>query len=345
MKPSEINPEDIKVLLTPKSIVVTFKDKKRTYLKDNGDFSLVQYLILKEQWTDLVEIMDKNAAAEALGLKVEKDEVVTPEGKPAHPTLVDRITDGYPNETLRAFKARCDANVWPKAIGDLLCFLKDKAMPITKKGTFLAWKSIRKDYTDHHSGTFDNHPGKAPRMKREDCEANRSNPCGRGFHAGTYAFACGFHQGDQRLIIVEVDPANVTSVPHDANEQKLRCDHYTVLEEVHSGQDHKETITRIAEKITGEDQEEFTTKIQKATQAKKPTPPKAPAQEPSKKEILNYALHLKKTKKGDAYAAQMIQTKFPKGIKTLKELIKDPKNPARINKATKEILQKIVAAA
>lgn len=342
-----MNPNDVKILLTPASIVVQIKDKKKTFLKDNGDFSLVQYLILKEKWEDLEEVIHKKAAAEAMDVIIKNDTVVTKEGKPAHPTIATRITDGYQPNTLKAFKARCDANIWPEAIHDLLCFLKDKSLPLTPKGTFLAWKSITDDYLDHHSKTFDNHPGQKPKMKREECVSDRNNPCGAGFHAGTYSFAKGFATG--RLILVEVDPAAVTSVPLDSSERKLRCDEYLVLEEFFGTNiDQEITIANLAEKIQGEDPEEFTTNLRKTNDRRKQqttninkTMPNEKA--PTKKEVINYALKLKASKKGSGYTAKMVDNKYEGGLEVL-EYAAGKRNPQKLSAETRSILQSIVDA-
>ena len=339
--------EDVTAIITPNSIVIQIGDVKKTYLKDNGDFSLVQYLVAKEQWSELKEnVFDKTNAAKAMGVEIQDEEVVTKTGEKAHPTIETRMYDGYPNSTLEAFTVKCQANVWPSAIDDLLCFLKDKSLPITKKGTFLAWKSVTFEWLDHHSKTVDNSIGQSPKMNRAECESDRKVACGSGYHAGTYGFARGFSSG--RLIIVEIDPANVSSVPLDSNEAKLRCDQYLVLEEFTSTtKNPKEYIAELAERIKGEDPEEFTSKLKKRSEAKKPEKEnmsKTSKKEPTKKEITQYALHLKGSKKGDKYVAKMVQSRYPEGMEVLKEAANDPKNPQKVKADDRKILKKIVEA-
>jgi acyl carrier protein len=52
--------------------------------------------------------------------------------------------------------------------------------------------------------------------------------CSHGLHAGSLAYARGWAE---RVILVEIDPADVVSVPGDENCQKLRCCKYTVVGE------------------------------------------------------------------------------------------------------------------
>lgn len=321
-----------KIIITPKAIAISIGDKQRTILKGSGDYPLAQELIIKEKWEELETLITKELLAEALGLKVVKDTAFTSDGHKAHDTLQNKLVQGYQPEILAAFKSRCDKNVWPEAVNDLLAFLKEKALPITPKGTFLAWKSVDKCYMDHHSKTFDNHPGASPRMKREDCVKDRNNPCGKGFHAGTYGYASTFNS-NQILLVVEICPSAVTSVPLHAGEQKLRCDNYKVLVEYFSKEgDPTNFVGNIAQRPEKKDPETFSASPQKTREAK----------EPSKKEILEYAMHLKSSKKGDGYVANMLNSKFKNGLSILKEIVTNLNNPSRINKDTRTILQRIL---
>lgn len=350
-----IDPDSIKIILTGNSITAQIGEDKKTFRQGNAEFPLAQQCALKQDWEELLLLIRKDSAAESIGLKIEKERVVTPEGTPAHSTLEERISDGYPIKTLQAFKKNCDANEWPTAIPDLLCFLKDKNLPLKPNGKFLAWKSVRRDYLDHHSGSFDNHVGAKPKMKREDCEASRRNPCGRGFHAGTFSFASGFCNENQRLIVVEVNPKDVTSVPLDSGEQKLRCDTYEVIAEFFKGEypeekRHEEAtafIAKLGKRTPAKDQDKVTTAVKRRMEKKHGKPEKEKEQKstpPTKKEILAYAFHLKSTKKGDQYTAKMVDSKFKNGIKILKGILRDKKNPQRINKTQREVLTRILQA-
>jgi len=69
-------------------------------------------------------------------------------------------------------------------------------------------------------------------MSRHDVDDDRSKTCSYGFHAAAYEYARGFMSGDDKMVAVKIDPANVVSVPSDYGNQKLRCTRYEVMFEV-----------------------------------------------------------------------------------------------------------------
>jgi len=143
--------------------------------------------------------------------------------------VLDLVRAGVSPDSLARFMARLAANPSRRAVTELFAFLAHRKMPITVTGTFLAYKAVTSDYLDKHTRTVDNHPGCTPYMERQGVCDNANEGCSRGFHAGSLEYAVGFARGDDKLLIVEVDPANVVSIPHDCGCQKLRCNTYRVL--------------------------------------------------------------------------------------------------------------------
>jgi hypothetical protein len=121
------------------------------------------------------------------------------------------------------------ANPSRRAVNELYSFLAHKNMPITDAGTFLAYKSVRSDYTDHHTGNFNNSIGNTLQMIRNNVCDDHNQGCSVGFHAGSLEYASSFGGQDSILLIVEIDPADVVSVPSDCNCQKLRTCKYKVV--------------------------------------------------------------------------------------------------------------------
>ena len=95
-------------------------------------------------------------------------------------------------------------------------------MPLTPDGNFLAYKGVREDYTDWHSGKFSNKVGDVNEMTRNNVCDDANVGCSDGFHAGSYEYAKGYAHNGGNLMIVEIDPSDVVSVPHDCDCQKLR---------------------------------------------------------------------------------------------------------------------------
>jgi hypothetical protein len=105
-------------------------------------------------------------------------------------------------------------------------------MPITDDGCFIGYKAITNDWKDKHSRTFDNRVGKTPTVPRNTVDDDFRNGCSHGLHIGSYKYANEFARGDDRIVLVKVNPADAVSVPEDCEFQKLRAWRYKVIAEV-----------------------------------------------------------------------------------------------------------------
>lgn len=141
-----------------------------------------------------------------------------------------------PFEPMVEFLERIMKNPSRNSRKQLYTFLEHKNLPITPKGTFLAYKAIRHDWTDKHTGKFVNGIGCELSMARNKVDDDPNAHCSFGFHVGGLEyvrdFACGYGtRGGDRIVIVEVDPADVVSVPTDCSCQKVRVCRYKVVSE------------------------------------------------------------------------------------------------------------------
>lgn len=178
----------------------------------------------------------KQAFSKYTGNKVEvKNGTLFFQGEPIHSTLADKIMffleKGLPHAPLVNFLERLIANPSQRAVKELYNFLQHKHLPITDDGMLLAYKSVRDDWTDHHTGSFINKVGCVLSMKRNAVDDNCDHHCSSGFHAGSLAYASSFGGHGSRLLIVEIDPADVVSIPRDSDCQKLRTCKYKVVSE------------------------------------------------------------------------------------------------------------------
>jgi hypothetical protein len=155
---------------------------------------------------------------------------VTYKGEPVNNVVADRIlefmTNGLPYEPLVKFLDRLLANPSKRAVEELYAFLQHKNLPITEDGYFLAYKGVRDDYLDVHSGRFSNRPGDVHEMQRNLVDDDARQACSNGFHVGSLEYATTF---GPRTVIVKVDPADVVSVPYDSQCQKCRVAKYEVV--------------------------------------------------------------------------------------------------------------------
>jgi hypothetical protein len=194
-----------------------------------GDYETLDTLF------DVSESITRKFNADNVGGVEITDGVIYYNGEPVHNYVVDRIFDfmdeGLPFQPLARFLEKLMANPSRRAVEELYLFLEHKHLPICEDGDFLAYKSVRKDYMDHHSGKFFNGVGEVLDMPRNAVCDDADIGCSYGFHAGSYEYASTFGGGDSRLVIVKINPSDVVSVPKDCDCQKLRTARYEVVKD------------------------------------------------------------------------------------------------------------------
>ena len=139
------------------------------------------------------------------------------------------MRENLPYQPLVKFLGKLMDNPSARAVNELYGFLEHKNMPLTPDGNFLAYKGVKSDYTDFYSGKFDNSVGQSLKMTRNTVCDDANIGCSAGFHAGSYEYAKGYASGGGHLMVVEIDPTDVVSVPHDSDCQKLRTSKYKVV--------------------------------------------------------------------------------------------------------------------
>jgi len=222
-------------ILTENSLTVSVEGK--TYTINSGHPSWKQAIesLKRKDYQALKDLVSvQKAFCSFTGDKVKiVDNQVFFNGEPINSYLSEKILSfmekGLPHESLIKFLERLMANPSRRAVTELYSFLRHKSLPVTDDGTFLAYKSVRSDYTDHHTGNFNNSIGNALEMTRNNVCDDHSQGCSIGFHAGSLEYASSFGGADSVLLIVEIDPADVVSVPSDCECQKLRTCKYKVV--------------------------------------------------------------------------------------------------------------------
>ena len=156
-------------------------------------------------------------------------------GEQVHGVIAERILGllniGMDCTNVFKFILKLNLNPSKRAVDELYTFLEHKHLPLTDTGNFLAYKAVRNDYTDKHTGKFLNTVDSVLEMPRNKVDDNKEVGCSYGFHAGTVEYALGFASHNDRLVLVEINPADVVSIPTDCNYQKLRTCKYKVVGE------------------------------------------------------------------------------------------------------------------
>jgi len=127
------------------------------------------------------------------------------------------------------FIANLMQNPSKRAVDELFGFLEACTLPITPDGHFLAYKRVREDYLDCHSGTMDNSVGNVLEMDRNAVDDDKNRTCSAGLHFCSFDYLKSFH--GERIVIVKINPKDVVAIPADYNNSKGRTCRYEVVGE------------------------------------------------------------------------------------------------------------------
>ena len=232
-------------LITGNAVVVVINNKQYTLSKGNIGCDALIEAIKEGRWEDVPALASPVTAVRKFsnGFVDVIDGQVTYDGQPIHSVLSQKILDmfeqGFDIQPLTNFMQNLFSNPSKRAVDELYGFLEAGNMPITEDGYFLAYKKVREDYTDVHSGKFDNSVGKVVSMPRNQVDDNKDNTCSAGLHFCSFEYLKSF--GGSRIMILKINPADVVSIPSDHNQQKGRTWRYEVIGEVPSDE-HTDNI-------------------------------------------------------------------------------------------------------
>ena len=144
------------------------------------------------------------------------------------------IDEGLPYQPLIKFAENLQDNPSFRAVNELFQFLEKNDHPFTENGNFIAYKRVREDFTDIHTGTFDNTPGLPPvEVPRNQVDEDSSRTCSNGLHVANWHYAhtqfSSHNPSTDIMLEVEVNPSDVVSIPTDYNQSKIRVCKYKVL--------------------------------------------------------------------------------------------------------------------
>jgi hypothetical protein len=165
-------------------------------------------------------------------------------GIPMPELFTDRILDmkkeGFDFDSMLNFMCNLNDNPSDKSILELFDFMQHKHLPITDDGSFLAYKAVRKDFTDIYTGNLDNNVGSTVSVDRSSVDGDRDRGCSHGLHVGSIDYVTSYggidldnmddnDDGGNQIVICKVNPRDVVSVPKCSRYQKLRCCQYEVV--------------------------------------------------------------------------------------------------------------------
>lgn len=146
--------------------------------------------------------------------------------------IIRYIDQGVDASRLKNFVSKLVMNPSRTAINELILFLESGDFTLTEDGDFLAYKAVRHDYKDCRTGKNDNSVGKTVSMQRMEVDDVRDRTCSYGLHFCSFGYIGSFMSGDNRLMLVKINPMNVVSIPSDYSNTKGRCCEYEVVADV-----------------------------------------------------------------------------------------------------------------
>lgn len=235
--------EDVSYIKQGDNLVMVIDNRTLTVTGSHRNYDLIVEALKNKDFDSIVELYDVGESIRHFaGGRVDViDDEVYYDGQPLHNTLTDRLLDlmdeGFEVDPLVKFLENLMQNPSKRAVDELYLFLETNKMPITPDGHFLAYKNVRGNYTDIHSGTFDNRVGTVNEVPRNTVDEDRNRTCSTGLHFCSLAYLESFP--GEHTMILKINPRDVVSIPSDYNNTKGRTCRYEVVGE-HEGQDRYE---------------------------------------------------------------------------------------------------------
>lgn len=218
------------------SILVIVEGKPVIVRKGDTNFKALRDALVSEDWPAVTaNLTASKSIAEWLrsvpGFVINQNDEVVYKGDALPASFADKIKEsvakGESPEPLLKFWERLQRNPSSRSVAQLWPFLGHCGIPLTKEGQFLAYKSVRQDFLDHHSGTVLNTVGSVHEMPRNKISDDPEQTCHFGFHVGALKYAKDMYSTG-RIVICRVDPEHVVCVPNDFSATKMRVCKYVV---------------------------------------------------------------------------------------------------------------------
>lgn len=227
-----MNTEQNRYTVTRESAIVVMDGRLTTVKSGSPNFNALRQALIAENWSAVRDHLraDTSLVRWAKGHFSVVDGRVLFDGRAIPSDLNNRIfqmaaADENP-EALFNFWERLQKNPSNRSVEQLWRFLNQIGIPLMADGCFLAYKGVRDDFKDVHSGTIENRPGAVIQMPRNQISDDPNTPCHVGLHVGAIEYATSF---GPRTVICKVDPAHVVCVPNDHSSQKMRVERYEVI--------------------------------------------------------------------------------------------------------------------
>lgn len=221
-------------IILPNSLVLNHEGNTTTIIKDDGRYAQVIEKIKEGKLDEIIPLLSITNALTERGFEIVHG-LVHINGEALPDALSQRVLDFYNNnlpfQPLLKFWEKLKTNPSFNSRQMLYKFLEHNGHPITTEGNFIAYRAVRSDFLDKHTGKIDNSIGSVVEVPRSQVDDNPNNVCSHGLHVATMSYASSFGSGDDKILDVEVSPSDVVAVPTDYNGTKMRVCCFKVVAE------------------------------------------------------------------------------------------------------------------
>lgn len=218
-------------------VTVMMDGVTHTINSDHANYEAIRTALRDKNFDDVENLINVRKSIETFvqgRVTVEADRVLygnlEVRGSVVH-RILDMRREGFDAGPMINFLENLMQNPSKRAVDELYGFLEATKLPITEDGCFLAYKKVRDDYLDLHSGTMDNSIGKVVEMPRNGVDEDKDRTCSAGLHFCSLSYLPEYHGGSGRVLIVKINPADVVAIPSDYNNAKGRTCRYEVIGE------------------------------------------------------------------------------------------------------------------
>jgi hypothetical protein len=206
---------------------------------DHPNYHKALQCVKEQDWDGFLDAVDLSRKVKDFILNSDVqivDGAIIYKGEIIHNTLTKRVISfmqqDLPFKPLLTFLINLMDNPSKRAVDELYDFLEVGELPITEDGYFLAFKNVKSDYKDIHSGTFDNSVGSVCEMRRNQVDEDKDRTCSYGLHFCSIKYLPHFRDSNGgHTMIVKINPKDVVAIPADYNNTKGRTCRYEVIGE------------------------------------------------------------------------------------------------------------------
>ena len=221
-------------IILPQSLILNHEGKTTTINKADGRYDQIIQKIREGKFEEIIPLLSIADSLNERGFQV-IDGLVYLDGEALPDSLSERVLDFFNNnlpfKPLLKFWSKLKNNPSFNSRQMLFKFLEHNGHPITTEGNFIAYRAVRNNFFDKHTGTMYNGIGEIVSISRSKVDDNPNNTCSHGLHVATLCYATNFACSGDILLDVEVDPADVVAVPTDYNGTKMRVCKFKVVAE------------------------------------------------------------------------------------------------------------------